>query len=157
MKILNSRTLIRTVLIALSVMLLFSACASLSRAAEDDALEVIYLINEGKVEQLTSMTAETFLLDAEILQGAGTAKLFWSGLAEAGFKLNNPVIIDKNQPSAAEKAVLGNSIEVDTFFTKYVTTDSMYFRIASDSGEIALIIGPDDTGELKITAFGGPF
>lgn len=141
----------------LIMLLFFSSCASIGPAEDNDAVEIISLINSGNAAELTKLSADTFLLDDEILHGSTLTGSFWNGLADAGFNLDNPVVIESRPPDAGDKPLFGEDTEVDTFFSRYLQPQSMLFRIDSDDSEIVLILGPSQKGKSSIIAFGGPF
>lgn len=154
----NKKTRIMVISAVMIIILIaLSACSTITPAGDEDAIAVIELLNSEKKAELTAISADSFLLDAEILHGSALTKALWSGLIDAGFKLDSPVIIERRLPASEDKELFGNSIEVETYFTKYVAADSMLFIIGSETAEIALILSPAEDGSSMISAFGGPF
>ena len=148
-----SAALVLSVLIILSV----SGCASTAPADSDDAAEIAALINTGNSAGLVNLSADSFLLDSEILHGPTLTESFWNGLIEAGFTLTNPVVTENRPPQESDKSFFGDSVEVDAFFSRYIPPSSMLFRIASDDTAIVMILAPAEKGGDEIIAFGGPF
>lgn len=142
---------------SLAMLLFFSGCATISPAISADAEAITSLINEGNSVELSALSSESFLLDTEILHGRSLVSEFWNGLTQAGFKLENPVVIENRAPQAADSIFFGKGIDVEVFFTRYLPPQSTLFRIGSDDSEIVLILGPSEKGKSKILAFGGPF
>jgi len=120
-------------------------------------LEIIELINASDSENLAVQSADTFLLDAEVLYNPKLIKNLWQGLAESGFKISNPVIEANRLILPADKSIFGSGPEVDAFFSKYVPEKASLFKVSTGTGSYAFILGPSDIGKSMILAFGGPF
>lgn len=145
------------IIVSLAALLSFTGCASLSLASDNDAMEITELINEGNSSELTKLSAESFLLDTEILHSSSLIGELWTGLADAGFKLANPVIIENRALKSSDTGLFGNTKDVEVFFARYLPENAKLFRIGSDNAEIVLILGPSEKGKNNIIAFGGPF
>ena len=149
----NFKIMIFTVALAV----LFSSCATIKPAGDNEALNVIGMINRGDSEQLAALSADSFLLDTEILHGSALTASFWNGLADSGFTLKNATISESRAPYQSDAAIFGENTGVKTFFTRYLPPDSTLFRVNSSDTEIVLILSPDENGDIMITAFGGPY
>lgn len=141
----------------LTVTVLLSGCATLRPADEGQILEIIELINTGDSENLFGRSSDIFLLDTEILYSPENVKSFWEGLAESGFKLQNPVIESYRLLLPTDRQLFGGGREIEIFFSKYIPEQASLFKIGTSSGTYIFILGPSDIGKSIITAWGGPY
>ncbi len=143
--------------LVLLTVILAAGCASIKPAGDEDILEIIGLINSGNHAELTELSSDSFLLDAEIMHSPAIIDSLWLGLSDSGFKMDNPVILESRPPQGSDKALFGSSPETEAFFSRYIPAQSMFFRIGTDSADYAIILGPVGNGTGRIIAFGGPF
>ena len=151
------KTNLAAAVLLLAAAVLIAGCATVTPAGDEEMMNVISLINSGSSERLTELSAESFLLDSEILHGSAIIGELWSGLAEAGFMMTDPVIIESRPVSAADKKLFDQNTEVDAFFSKYIPAQSVLFRIGTDEESYVIILGPSEKNPGRIIAFGGPY
>ena len=140
-----------------AAVLFASGCATVKPAGNEDLYTVIELLNSGNSAELTKLSADSFLFDTEILHGSSLTSALWNGLTSAGFKINNPAIIESRPAAAGDIQFFGKTTETEAFFAKYVPPQSMLFRLGTDGGSYVFILGPAEKRISKIIAFGGPY
>jgi len=136
------------------LLLLVTGCASIGISGEDEAHRAISLIDSGNADALKDSSRIPFLLDGEILLGETELNLLWEGLSASGFAFHNPVI-DQVFPAEPEHfSLLGDSMDVEVYFKKYLGSKDSIVLFHSEEGAFILILSSRKTGS-KIVALGG--
>ena len=138
------------------VAILFAGCLSLEQRYANAAEEVISLINSGNTEKLAEMTATPFLLDAEIILLPDDMKGFWRSIFEAGFSIDNAALTASYEIDEKTHKEFGKSLEVESFFRKYVSKDGHIVVVATGDAKILLIMDRTKKKETKLIGFKGP-
>ena len=141
----------------LSVILLAS-CASIQRSKDEGNIErVSELINTGQAEKLTAMTELPFLLDQEIIVLAKDVSTFWSTIVEVGFKVEEPSLERGVKVTPESYKEFYDSMEVETFFKKYLEKQSRLLELKTNTGQRILLLVTDTLFTRTIHGFKGPY
>jgi hypothetical protein len=142
----------------LLVGILLASCASIQRSKDEGNIERISeLINTGQAEKLTVMTELPFLLDQEIIVLAKDAATFWSTIVEVGFKVEEPVLERGVKVGPESYKEFYDSMEVKTFFKKYLKKQSRLLELKTNTGQRILLLVTDTLFTRTIHGFKGPY
>jgi hypothetical protein len=141
----------------LSVLLLAS-CASIQRSKDEGNIERISeLINTGQAEKLTTMSELPFLLDQEIIVLPKDVATFWSTIVEVGFKVEQPALERGVRVGPESYKEFYDSMEVKTFFKKYLKKQSRLLELKTSTGQRILLLVTDTLFTRTIHGFKGPY
>jgi len=142
----------------LLVVILLASCASIQRSKDEGNVERISeLINTGQAEKLTAMTELPFLLDQEIIVLAKDVATFWSTIVEMGFKVEEPVLERGVKVGPESYKEFYDSMEVKTFFKKYLKKQSRLLELKTNTGQRILLLVTDTLFTRTIHGFKGPY
>jgi hypothetical protein len=142
----------------LLVGILLASCASIQRSKDEGNIERISeLINTGQAEKLTAMTELPFLLDQEIIVLAKDVATFWSTIVEVGFKVEEPVLERGVKVGPESYKEFYDSMEVKTFFKKYLKKQSRLLELKTNTGQRILLLVTDTLFTRTIHGFKGPY
>jgi hypothetical protein len=142
----------------LLVVILLASCASIQRSKDEGNVERISeLINTGQAEKLTAMTELPFLLDQEIIVLAKDVATFWSTIIEVGFKVEEPVLERGVKVGPESYKEFYDSMEVKTFFKKYLKKQSRLLELKTNTGQRILLLVTDTLFTRTIHGFKGPY
>ena len=136
---------------------LLASCASLPVAAPvRGAVAVVKALQSGNPDALMSVSSRPFVLDGEIISLADDIAFFWSGLAGAGLDLTiSGLPWESGLADAA--AAFGTTMEVNSFFARYVPPAAAAIVVPTAAGELMLLLGhrrPADGGRRLPTVYG---
>jgi hypothetical protein len=135
-----------------------ASCASIQRSKDEGNVERISeLINTGQAEKLTAMTEVPFLLDQEIIVLETDMATFWSTIVEVGFKVEEPTLEQGVVIGPASYARFYESMEVETFFKKYLEKKSRLLELKTNTGQRILLLVTDTLFRRTIHGFKGPY
>ena len=113
-------------------------------------------VNRGDSAWLTERSALPFLLDGEIILLGPDIAALWNNLTKAGFNFRNGVILSLKPAGPESAAKFGETMELTTYFTKYVEPNSAIAEVDSGAGRFLLLIGPVKAGKSAIRGLKGP-
>jgi hypothetical protein len=143
---------------ALLAALALASCASFQQSRDREAARrVTDLINAGSAEKLAAMSLTPFLVDAEIVLLPEDVAAFWNGIVKAGFRVDGAVLDRGTAVGADSSAEFADTMEVRTFFARYVKKDARILSIGTDAGGGILVIAAPDWLSWKIIGWKGPF
>ena len=142
----------------LLLVILLASCASIQRSKDEGNIERISeLINTGQAEKLTAMTELPFLLDQEIIVLAKDVATFWSTIIEVGFKVEEPALERGARVGPESYREFYDSMEVETFFKKYLKKQSRLLELKTSTGQRILLLVTDTLFTRTIHGFKGPY
>jgi len=142
----------------LLVLVLFASCASIQRSKDEGNVERISeLINSGQADKLYEMTELPFLLDQEIVLLGKDVQTFWSTIVEVGFKVEEPVLERGVKVGPENYKEFYDSMEVRTFFNKYLKKQSRLLELKTNTGQRILLLVTDTLFTRTIHGFKGPY
>lgn len=142
----------------LLLVVLLASCASIQRSKDEGNIERISeLVNTGQAEKLTAMTELPFLLDQEIIVLAKDVATFWSTIVEVGFKVEEPALERGVKVGSESYKEFYDSMEVQTFFKKYLKKQSRLLELKTSTGQKILLLVTDTLFTRTIHGFKGPY
>jgi len=142
----------------LLLVVLLASCASIQRSKDEGNIERISeLVNAGQAEKLTAMTELPFLLDQEIIVLAKDVATFWSTIVEVGFKVEEPALERGVKVGPDSYKEFYDSMEVQTFFKKYLKKQSRLLELKTSTGQKILLLVTDTLFTRTIHGFKGPY
>jgi hypothetical protein len=142
----------------LLTVLLLASCASIQRAEDRGNVERISdLINTGQADKLSAMTELPFLLDQEIILLQKDVQTFWSTIIQVGFKVEGPVLERGVKIDPDTYKEFYDSMEVKTFFKKYLKKQSRLLELKTEGGQRILLLVTDTLFTRTIHGFKGPY
>jgi hypothetical protein len=141
---------------ALALLLVLASCATIKRD-ERRAESIAKLVNTGQAEKLVSMSTVPFLLDQEILVLPSDVAYFWKSILAAGYKLEEPRV-ERGSPVGPESyREFRDSMEVRTFFKKYLKKDARLLELKTGNGQRVLLLVRFTAFSRRISGFKGPY
>jgi hypothetical protein len=142
----------------LVLVILLASCASIQHSKDEGNIERFSeLINTGQAEKLTAMTELPFLLDQEIIVLAKDVETFWSTIVEVGFKVEEPSLERGEKVTPESYKEFYDSMEVETFFKRYLKKQSRLLELKTDTGQRILLLVTDTLFTRSIHGFKGPY
>lgn len=142
--------------IPLLIAIVLVGCVSLQQQYYNAADDVVDLINDGKAEELSEMTQTPFLLDGEIVILDNDIKGFWQNIIKAGFRVQNPSIIDPYPVNENTFKEFANTMEVESYFKKYISKKGHVVVVETDKFKLLLVMDKAKKNKTKIIGFKGP-
>jgi hypothetical protein len=148
----------KKLLYLLLLVILLASCASLQRSKDEGNIERISeLINTGQAEKLIAMTEMPFLLDQEIIVLDKDVATFWRTIVEVGFKIEEPSLERGTKVNSESYKQFYDSMEVKTFFKKYLKKQSRLLELKTNAGQRILLLVTDTLFTRSIHGFKGPY
>lgn len=145
--------------IAVSVLILIalSSCTTMKAVPKERAIErFIDLYNTGDAARITEMTSIPMLIDGEFVARNNDADFFWSSLVKAGFTLDGSESFTVEPVDSNSSLLFGDSMEVSTFFAKYVPETAVIVRVKGPGGNFILLLSGRKGRYPFIFGFTGP-
>ncbi len=145
-------------IVSVVILLAFASCTTFKAVPGRKAItRFIELYNTGDIDRMTMMTSIPMLVDGEIVARTGDAEFFWTRLSEAGFSFENSDSSYSVEPVDQNSFLLfGNTMEVRTFFTKYVPETAVIVRLKGPGGDFILLLSGRKGFYPFIFGFTGP-
>ncbi len=141
----------------LVILIAFSSCTTMKAVPNDRAIKrFINLYTTGNAEKMTAMTSIPMLIDGEIVARASDANFFWTRLAEAGFKFDGSEYYTIEAVTDKSSLIFGDTMEVATFFNKYVPPTAVLVRLSGPGGDFILLLSGRKGGYPFVFGFTGP-
>lgn len=148
---------ITIVLVSVLILVALSSCTTMKAVPNDKAIErFVELYNNGDTVRMTEMTAVPMLIDGEIVSRRGDADFFWNRLFEAGFRFDNSNTVVSNPVDGKSRLLFGDTMEVGTFFDKYVPETAVIVSVKGPGGDFILILSGRKGRYPFIFGFAGP-
>lgn len=143
--------------VSILILIVLSSCATMNAVPNDKAIErFIELYNSGDTVRMTKMTSVPMLIDGEIVAGTDDADFFWNRLADAGFSFEGVDSFAREPVDDRAKLLFGDTMEVGTFFDKYVPETAVIVRVKGPGGEFILLLSGRKGRYPFIFGFTGP-
>ncbi|NOY10370.1 MAG: hypothetical protein GXP33_16165, partial [Spirochaetes bacterium] len=115
------------------------------------------LINKGNIDTLVKLSRIPFLLDQEIIVLPRDIRTFWTNIVHAGFKITKPELEQGESVNKNSYLEFYNSMEVKTFFKKYIEKGARIIRLKTGTGKSILLIIEPKLFSRYIRGFKGPY
>lgn len=143
--------------VSILILIVLSSCTTVKAVPNDKAIErFIELYNSGDTVRMTEMTSIPMLIDGEIVARSGDADFFWNRLSEAGFSFEGPDSFTKEPVDENARFMFGDTMEVSTFFDKYVPDTAVVVRVKGPGGDFILLLSGRKGRYPFIFGFTGP-
>jgi hypothetical protein len=140
-------------LVLLTVMM--ASCAGFgSVVKEDDVFTVIEQMNAGQSDILVESSILPFVFDGEILESKTQISLLWTGLKNAGFVLDNPVILQQRPVTADDALIFSETWEIKTYFKNLLFETDSYVEVQGASTKVHMVLRSSKAG-TQIAAWKG--
>ncbi len=148
----------RLLFITTVVAIVLSSCASFMHMQDVNSVsDFSTFINKGRIDTLIKMSRVPFLLDQEIIVLPKDIRTFWTNIVHAGFKITKPELEQGETVNENSYLEFYNSMEVKTFFKKYVAKDARIIRLKTGTGKSILLIIELKLLGRYIRGFKGPY
>jgi len=128
------------VLVFLSGML---SCTSVPYSQWDSSsAKIVDLVNSGGDASLSGLTSTPFLLDGEIIILEKDISMIWKNIRESGFTFGKAYETESMPVSAGDYRYFADSMEVKTWFSKYLPEKASLVKIEAGNGLYYFILGP---------------
>ena len=152
----NGKRGLEYAVLALAALVALATCTSLQR--DERRMESIArLVNTGQAEKLATMSTLPFLLDQEILVLPQDVTFFWKSVLSAGYKLEEPRLESGKTVGPESYREFRDSMEVRTFFKKYVKKGTRLLELKTGDGQRVLLLVRSSAFSRRISGFKGPF
>ena len=125
------------------------SCATYSQKKESSD-KVIDLVNTKNSALLSEITTLPFLFDKEIIVLEKDSSMIWQNINNAGFKFEEIIGSESIPVSSKDYLVFGNTMEVKTWFEKYLPKKASLVKINCKNGLYYMILG----NKKKVAASG---
>jgi len=143
---------------ACGILLALSSCASLQHGWDQGAVkEVADLINAGQSQKLAAMSVTPFLVDQEIVPLKADVASFWDGVVNAGYRVQGAALEGGTPVDAGSYTQFANTMEVKSFFARYVKKDTRVLRMSTSGGTHILLLMRSEWFSRQLIGFKGPF
>ena len=130
------------ILLMIFIAFLFISCTSAPYSQWDSSAEkVVDLINHPGEEYLEEITTNPFLFDGEIIVLDKDISMIWNNLNRSMFGFRNGVITESVPIGADDYTLFADTMEVKTFFSKYLPEDAALVKVQAENGLYYLILG----------------
>ena len=135
-----------------------ASCASFQHGQDQGALrQVADLVNAGQAQKLAAMSVVPFLVDGEIVLLQADVAAFWDGIVKAGFRLEGATLDQVAAAGAGSFRQFADTMEVRTFFIRYVKKGARVLQATTSTGARVLLIVKSDWFSWKIIGWKGPY
>ncbi len=150
----NMKKLKTMILVLLAVSM--ASCAGFSGVVkESNVMDAVENLNSGNAAALVEGSALPFVFDGEILESDTQLKLLWNGLADAGFSIDNPMILQQRPVTAEDGDLFSQYWEIQTYFKNLITEDDIFVEVQGAGTSAYMIFRSYPKEGVKIRAFKG--
>ncbi len=129
------------ILITAFLVFSISSCSSFyMKKSQETAEEIVESLNRGDSLTPLEFCVLPFVFDGEIVLAETSISRIWTGLTEAGFVLENPVVTSISPILESDFALFRSSWEMEMFFKKYFPEFSYKVTIEGINGEVTMLI-----------------
>lgn len=148
---------ITIVLVSVLILMALFSCTTMKVVPNERAIgRFIDLYNTGDTVRIAKMTSIPMLIDGEIVARNTDADFFWNSLKKAGFTLDGSESFTVEPIDSKSSLLFGESMEVSTFFTKYVPSTAVIVRVKGPGGNFILLLSGRKGRYPFIFGFTGP-
>ncbi len=144
--------------VSILVLMFFASCTTMKAVPNERAVSrFIGLYNTGDTDRMIRMSSIPMLIDGEIVARTSDAAFFWTRLREAGFNFQDSENSYTVEPVSRNSYILfGDTMEVRTFFDKYVPETAVIVRLEGPGGGYILLLSGRKGLYPFIFGFTGP-
>jgi len=123
--------------------LLLGACATVPPSRNEGKVsDLIGMINDGPVADVVEQSHVPFFFDAELLVRTTDVDLLWTGLRDAGFRIESEGFA-LEPAGAADYVRISDSFDMQAFFGPdgYLPADAAWLLADSSAGKVLILVG----------------
>jgi len=144
-------------LLVIPAVLFISSCATIRAVPRKGPVgNLMDLINSGNTEMIGKVTQIPMLIDGEIVSRKDDARTFWAQVNKAGFKLKTGENFVLKPLNPATHLFFGDTMEVKTFFNKYVPKTAITVEAEGTGGRYVFLLSGRTGKYPYIFGFTGP-
>ena len=143
-------------LIAISFLVLLASCETIGDG-KTTGLQVASYINQGQADQLTKLSSVPFIIDRDIVNIPADIGVFWKAFTATGFKVEQSQVSQLLARDAAGIKAFGDTMEIRSFFSKYVDPKAVLVQLDAKDGRKLLLIVKDQGSKSVLYGFKGPY
>ncbi len=129
-----------TVLVFISGIL---SCTSVPYSRwNSSSAKIVDLVNSGGDASLSGLTSTPFLLDGEIIILEKDISMIWKNIRDSGFTFEKAFETESMPVGAGDYGYFADSMEVKTWFSKYLPEKASLVKIEAKNGLYYFILGP---------------
>lgn len=137
--------------------LFLSSCATVKSVPRPGAVErLMELVNSGNSGMVSSLTNMPMLIDGEIVQRETDIRNFWDLVAKARFAVKTGELFYTEKVGDETYLLFGDSMEVRTFFEKYVPKNAVTVTVEGEKGRYIFLLSGRKGRYTYIFGFTGP-
>jgi len=142
---------------SIAVVLFLFSCATVKSVPRPRAVErLMELVNSGDSEMVSSLTNMPMIIDGEIVQRETDIRNFWDLVAKARFAVNTGEAFYTEKVGDESYLLFGDSMEVRTFFEKYVPKTAVTVTVEGKAGRYIFLLSGRKGRYTYIFGFTGP-
>ena len=142
----------------LLVVLGISSCATIKSVPRDNSIiNLLELVNTGDAAALSSVTNIPLLVDGEIVMRSADSSEFWESVTHSGFTLDSSRDFTSNPVTPDTYKRFADTMEVRTFFKKYVPSTAVTVEVSGSGGEWMFLLSGRSGKYPYILGFTGPY
>ncbi|MDC7235578.1 MAG: hypothetical protein PQJ58_20305 [Spirochaetales bacterium] len=145
---------IKFIALVLLVSLMASCAGTGPGVKEDNVMSVVELLNSGNSAGLAEISSLPFVFDSEILESETQIAQLWTGLAAAGFTIDNPEITQQRAVTEEDASLFSEGWEISTFFKNLLSEKDTFVEVQGASTDAYFILRRSRSA-LEIIAFKG--
>ncbi len=140
-----------------AALILLGACSTVKSVPRHRAVvRLMELINSSDAEMVSSLSRIPMLVDGEIVQRPSDVENFWNLVTKARFAVNTMEDYDIRPVGKDTYRVFSDTMEVRTFFDKYVPETAVTVTVDSNSGKYVFLLSGRKGRYTYILGFTGP-
>jgi hypothetical protein len=141
-----------------ALLLVLVSCATVPFAKNPD--HVLKLVDAFNAHDTTLLVADTslpFLFNGEIVELKEDATTMWTNLVQSGLTIRDARVTEDVAATPGDYTRFADTMEVRTFFQKYLPKSTMLVRVSFDGGSFFMLLDGSERGYPLILGIeGGP-
>ena len=146
----------RVCLCLAAIALLLASCATIGDG-KVAGLKVADYIDKGQADDLTKLSSVPFIVDADIVNLPADISTFWKAIVATGFKVNQKAVSRLIKKDAEGIKTFGDTMEIRTFFAKYIDPQAVLVELSAADGRKLLLILKDFGPKSVLYGLKGPY
>lgn len=143
--------------VALLLCALLASCASGPYVQkEDEVMNLVQLINDGRVSEVEGLTPAPFALDGETLYLENDIATFWKNLKAASFVMKDARFVSSEHVGPDSYKAFAPTYDMKNFFARYTGKDTSLTVLETPDGRYYLLLERAIKGYPRIRGLKGP-
>jgi hypothetical protein len=143
---------------AVAAVLALASCATLQKSADAGVVHrVAALLDAGDAKGLAALSAVPFLVDGDVVVLPDDVAAFWAAAVKGGFKVAGAALDAGTAVGADSYGQFASTMEVKSYFARYVPTGSRIIDLTSSSGARLRLLVHSGFFSTRLYGMKGPF